>query len=213
MKNLIPWVCVGALLVGVYFVYSAGQSKEAELTRLRQEGEELTALKAENEELKKLPDQSVELARLRKDNDELLRLRNEVKQLRDQGKQLTNKMLALQNDQTRREDQFNSETQALRDQNKQIAQVTLRAAAQTAQTQADACVNNLRQIDGAKQQWALETGKSAEAMPTAADLLPYFPQNAFPVCPAGGGYSLNDIKTFPTCSIASHNLKHPANAP
>src|SRR6185369_7298312 len=44
-------------------------------------------------------------------------------------------------------------------------------ARQTSQT--NACINNLRQIDGAKQQWALENGKDSAATMTDTDLAPY----------------------------------------
>jgi prepilin-type N-terminal cleavage/methylation domain-containing protein len=44
-------------------------------------------------------------------------------------------------------------------------------ARQTSQT--NACLNNLRQIDGAKQQWALEEGKKASESPTSADIQVY----------------------------------------
>src|SRR6187401_2388668 len=40
-------------------------------------------------------------------------------------------------------------------------------------SQTNACINNLRQIDGAKQQWALETGAISTAPCTAADITPY----------------------------------------
>ncbi len=41
-------------------------------------------------------------------------------------------------------------------------------ARQTAQT--NACINNLRIIDAAKQQWALETGQPSSATPTDTDI-------------------------------------------
>src|SRR5258708_23288199 len=40
-------------------------------------------------------------------------------------------------------------------------------------SQMNACINNLRQIDSAKQQWALETGQKASATAAAADVQPY----------------------------------------
>src|SRR6516164_10295386 len=41
-------------------------------------------------------------------------------------------------------------------------------------SQKNACINNLRQIDGAKQQWALENKKtSADSPPTSTSLTPY----------------------------------------
>ena len=51
-----------------------------------------------------------------------------------------------------------------------------------ATSQQNACINNLRQIDGAKNQWALEKGKKTGDVPTKEDLLPYL--RSWPVCPA-----------------------------
>jgi Mg-chelatase subunit ChlD len=42
-----------------------------------------------------------------------------------------------------------------------------------ATSQENACINNLRQIDAAKQEWALEKHMPADAAPTANDLTPY----------------------------------------
>ena len=39
--------------------------------------------------------------------------------------------------------------------------------------QMNACINNLRQVDAAKQQWALESGQKPSATPTSANILPY----------------------------------------
>src|SRR6188474_1055841 len=57
----------------------------------------------------------------------------------------------------------------------------------TAQT--NACINNLRQIDGAKQQWALETKQNGVATPVDTDIGPYLGRAGSTtnvVCPAGG---------------------------
>jgi len=45
-------------------------------------------------------------------------------------------------------------------------------------SQSNAILNNLRQIDGAKQQWALENHKSSEDQPTMSDLKPYLKGSA-----------------------------------
>ena len=44
-------------------------------------------------------------------------------------------------------------------------------ARQTSQT--NACINNLRQIDSAKQEWALEKGQSGSAVPVDSDISTY----------------------------------------
>lgn len=75
-----------------------------------------------------------------------------------------------------------------------------------ATAQNNACINNLRQIDGAKQQWALEKGKPDTAVPTAADLAPYLSHNQMPTCPQGGVYTIGAVNKAPTCSVPGHQL-------
>ena len=61
-----------------------------------------------------------------------------------------------------------------------------------ATSQANACINNLRQIDAAANQFALEAKLSTgSAITWPSDLTPYIKLNAsssIPGCPAGGTY-------------------------
>ena len=53
--------------------------------------------------------------------------------------------------------------------------------------QMNICITNLRYIDGAKQQWALEQRKLETDTPTGSDLQPYLGRSAggtLPACPA-----------------------------
>jgi hypothetical protein len=70
----------------------------------------------------------------------------------------------------------------------------------------NACINNLRMIDAAKQQWALQNSKNAGDVPTAADLKPFLKTGAFPICPSGGTYTIGAVSNAPTCSIPGHKL-------
>ncbi len=70
----------------------------------------------------------------------------------------------------------------------------------------NACVMNLRQIDGAKMQWALENEKQETDSPTAQDLAPYLKSQL--VCPAGGAYTFHAVGQKPTCSIPTHQLQN-----
>src|SRR5579859_3361553 len=70
----------------------------------------------------------------------------------------------------------------------------------------NACINNLRQIDAAKQQWALENGKNPGDVPTAEDLKPFFKNGIFPTCPARGTYTIGAVSNAPTCSIPGHKM-------
>src|SRR2546425_579749 len=79
-------------------------------------------------------------------------------------------------------------------------------ARQTAQK--NACINNLRQIDGAKEQWALETKQNTNATVTAADIDGYIKggtTNA-QACPAGGTVTLGNVGVNPTCNVSGHAL-------
>ncbi len=76
--------------------------------------------------------------------------------------------------------------------------------------QQNACINNLRIIDGAKQQWALENHKDANAKPTPADLDKYLPSGFTSLqCPNGGTYTINVVGSEPTCSVPGHSLSNP----
>lgn len=76
-----------------------------------------------------------------------------------------------------------------------------------ATSQQNACINNLRQLDGAANEFALEKGKSTGAAITMnTDLTPYIKLNSagsLPPCPAGGVYTCNIVGTSPTCSLST----------
>ncbi len=75
---------------------------------------------------------------------------------------------------------------------------------------ANACINNLRQLDGAKEQWALEHGKKPGAVVTWKDIAPYLGRRARaarPWCPRGGVYRLGRLDETPKCSIREHVLQ------
>ena len=72
--------------------------------------------------------------------------------------------------------------------------------------QANACINNLRQIDGAKEQYMLEnnTTTAPAAMTALAGAGGYI--KATPSCPAGGTYTIGAAGTNPSCSIAGAHV-------
>jgi hypothetical protein len=72
--------------------------------------------------------------------------------------------------------------------------------------QKNACINNLRQIDGAKQQWALENSKRTSDVPTWTDLQPYLRNGTRIRCPSGGHYTIGSVGESPRCSVAGHAL-------
>src|SRR5881397_2290350 len=71
-------------------------------------------------------------------------------------------------------------------------------------SQRNACIANLKQIDGAKATWALEQKKTSTDTPALTEL--YGPANYIrdqPYCPANGTYTMQDVQTKPTCSFGA----------
>jgi prepilin-type N-terminal cleavage/methylation domain-containing protein len=73
-----------------------------------------------------------------------------------------------------------------------------------------ACINNLRQIDNAKENWAMESKATPNATPTISNIQPYMGRGTAgtaPTCPMDSNntfltsYSINDLQTAPTCLI------------
>jgi prepilin-type N-terminal cleavage/methylation domain-containing protein len=81
-------------------------------------------------------------------------------------------------------------------------------------SQQNACINNLRQIDGAKQEWALENKASATSTPTDANIQPYMGRGSngsLPTCPLDPAnsfdtsYTAGVLGTAPVCNISPTN--------
>ncbi len=73
-------------------------------------------------------------------------------------------------------------------------------------SQMQACINNLRQIDNAKDRYALETNLTDGSPVTWLDIVPFFLQ-PFGGCPAGGNYVVNPVSTEPECTLgAPHTI-------
>ena len=82
------------------------------------------------------------------------------------------------------------------------------------QAQTNACINNLRLIDAAKQQWAIVNGALPTAAPTVAQLDPYVKGTWVTnmLCPmdntAAYDAGLNAVNVPPVCAnfnVATHN--------
>ena len=75
-----------------------------------------------------------------------------------------------------------------------------------ATSQATSCINNLRQIDSAANQFALEQHKrTGQYIAFPDDLTPYIALNAnnnIPACPAGGNYSCTAVGDRPICDLS-----------
>jgi hypothetical protein len=202
LKRWFAWACLALMLVAEILLFRANREKDAALLETReaqiqllQVQKELDALKNSNTGL-----QAAEIERLRKQNEiytnRLAKAQATINQLQTAMEQtaqhLTTARTALQLQQ--------DHLQQLQTENRMVTDAGLTIIHR------NTCINNLRQIDGAKQQWALEKNKTLDAVPTVKDLLPYLKDGVFPVCPEGGTYAINSVEALPTCTVSGHVL-------
>jgi prepilin-type N-terminal cleavage/methylation domain-containing protein len=72
-------------------------------------------------------------------------------------------------------------------------------------SRAKTCVSNLKQIEAAKEQWAMDEKKVAADVPAWADLAgtgKYMKTQ--PSCPSAGTYTIGAISADPVCSIGAN---------
>jgi TolA-binding protein len=203
-------------------------SQQLQQLRATAEDSKKTQAQTENEELNRLRKENEDLLRLR---NEVRQLRDEKQQL---GKQVQTAQTQMQSVQAQAQN-AQAQAAALRESAAQAAaqastgrlgnaqsgqpmtpeQQAAFAARYglpppanpvTDQDKANVCINNLRQLDGAKQQWALENKKSATAFVSPSDVIPYLKGNVMPTCPAGGVYTLGLVNAVPVCSVPGHAL-------
>jgi prepilin-type N-terminal cleavage/methylation domain-containing protein len=83
-----------------------------------------------------------------------------------------------------------------------------------ATSQCDACINNLRQIDSAINEWALENGQSNGApvanVKTVSGYIKMNSAGSVPGCPASGTYTTTSVGAIPqvTCSLSTLTPGH-----
>ena len=72
-------------------------------------------------------------------------------------------------------------------------------------SRAKSCVSNLKQIDSAKEQWAMDNKKTSADTPATTDLYGTTKYvKSTPACPASGTYTINAVGTAPACSVAAN---------
>jgi len=201
-KRWFAWLCLALMLGAEILLFRAVRDKDAAQTETRETQIQLRQLQKDLDELKNSNTglQAAEIARLRKQNEiytnRLAKAQAMIDQLQAESAQtaqsLTTARTALQLQQDHLQ-QLQAEKQFVTD-------------ASVAIIHRNTCINNLRQIDGAKQQWALEKNKAADAVPKVEDLLPYLKDGIFPACPDGGTYFINSVEAVPTCTLPGHAL-------
>jgi len=206
IKTIIAVALILALGGATVHFYMQSSSKDVQLAALQQNSRELEDLRAEHVELVKLRTQAEQTQVATQSVSELAKLRGQVSSLTEQTKKLNqqNQQLVQQKEQLNSQLQQQAQGAAVQQQNMAQQQNVVEALEYR-----NFCINNLRLIDSAKQQWALENKKTAADTPAWLDLQPYLgrgPQGAIPTCPMGGTYNVGRVQDAPTCSIAGHHL-------
>ncbi len=211
-SSALQWVIVVAV-VGVAAAVCAKlastvKTQQQELSKARAELKEAEQLREEVKEVARLKAQLREAETAKREAADLPRLRGEIQQLRQekaQADQLRAEVTHLRA-QAQQARQLQSENQALRGQAQQFTQAQQAYQAVVLQR---ACIVNLKQIDGAVQQWALEYRRTTSDPYVLTDLrvLAFLKGSMLPVCPGGGVYSAGrNVGANPTCNLAGHTL-------
>lgn len=71
--------------------------------------------------------------------------------------------------------------------------------------QKNACIASMRQLEGAKENWALENKKTEGTAVTGSEtaINAFLRGSQAPVCPGGGTYTYAAVGTAPSCSLGS----------
>ena len=67
--------------------------------------------------------------------------------------------------------------------------------------QQNACLNNLRQLDGGSQSWGAVFRKSRGDEVDVPAVCEYIKGNTLPICPSGGEYTVPSLGLGPSCSV------------
>ena len=207
LKRWFLWLCLAVLVVGEVMLFRANQQRDAAIVARDTAQHDADKARKELEQFQAsaAAAQGAEGDRLRRENQNLIQaltqLKNETNRLQQANRQLTQQLAAVGE---------TAQQQQARLQQWEAASQQARTVVQQSQSQAvierSACITNLKLIDAAKLQWALLNNKTEDAIPTAQDLLPYFKDGIYPVCPSGGTYTINSVGQAPTCSIPGHAL-------
>ncbi|HEX9047854.1 MAG TPA: hypothetical protein VF988_12575, partial [Verrucomicrobiae bacterium] len=155
------WLCLAVMLVSEFFLFRANHARDAAVTELRSAQHQLRDTQTELDALKNSAAgaQVAEISSLRKQNEALTTkvnaLQKNLEKLKSESQQTAQHLTTART--------------ALEMQQEHLQQ--LQAEQQRAALLANvaACINNLRAIDAAKTQWALDKNKTATDVPTMQD--------------------------------------------
>ena len=207
LKRWFLWLCLAVIVVGEVMLYQSNQQRDAAIVARDKAQHDAQVARTDLEQFKAsaAAAQGAEGDRVRRDNQNLTQaitqLKSETNRLQQASRQLA-KQLATITDAAQQQAEQLKQWEAVGKQ----ASAAVQQSLSQAQIERNACIANLKKIDAAKLQWALQNNKAEDAIPTSQDLLPYFKDGVFPVCPSGGVYTINAVALAPTCSIPGHAL-------
>jgi uncharacterized phage infection (PIP) family protein YhgE len=207
MKNILPWILAVVFAAGAGVLYVSKSSADAELAKARTQAQQAEALQSQLDEAQKqAASQNEQITSMQQDNAELLRLRNQVRQLTDEKAKMAKQVQEAQSQAERSMAEMQQATDRTAEKARAMAEQQILQMKQN-QNATMNCINNLRVLQAAKQQWAVQNNKPQDATPTPPDIAPFLPGQSMPECPSGGRYTLNAVGAPPTCSIPGHVLQ------
>lgn len=203
--NLKRWfvvACLALTLVAEFFLFQARHARDSVKSELLSSQVALHQAQGELEDLRNSNAglQASEILRLRKLNEiitnQFVEVRTSLAELKLEYEQTADHLVTAR--------------RALKLQQEHIQELEVQKStivvAGVAVIQQNRCNEYLRQIDLAKQEWALDRNKPQGAIPAERDLLPYLKNGVMPTCPSGGIYLINSVSEFPVCSLPGHGL-------
>ena len=177
-------------VVGIYIEHNRAERLAAENEALRAQVQQAEAATAELST-------RIQASNVERPNDpsqtELLRLRGEVTRLRKSEAEMSKA----------REKEVIAVRDAMVQQKAQYDRAIATAAKSQEIIQLDSIGNNLRIIEGAKEQWALENRKITTDPVTLANLTAYFKNNTVPASVAGETYSVTPVGVLARATLAN----------
>jgi len=211
LKDLFPAVCVVLLIISEVLLFSANRQRSTAQAKLGEAQRQLRDLQSQFVQFTNsiISNEGENLIRLKAENQDLPRFRSQIQQLETDNTKLLQELNTAREALGQRQEQLQeieAETEQAAESQQAQEQAQAQAVAQTVTQERNACIANLRLIYAAKQAWALDKSKTDSDVPTEQDLLPYLKGGVFPVCPAGGVYTIGAVGVLPTCSISGHVL-------
>ncbi len=190
----IPILLIVASLSWAGLSLSEHLKTTAEANKLSALGGDLAKIRQRNLDLKAGSGLQAEVDRLKKENEGF-----------DEAKKENEKVMAEKAETDKRvselkKTQIEVRREKLASENQQLQQRTKEAQSAAFASTQQACFQMMKQIQGAKEQWALENRKDATGLPTAENLALYFKGIQFK-CPGGGTHTINYVGQLPICSV------------